>query len=336
MKLALVVFAVLLALVPHHSEAASLGGALEAASQKTQDIINAALAKVEEVVEDVKSKAARLGEELRGKVDDFLKKIEKEVANALEKIHNRVNEIVGDLDDPNLSECRRLAGTVRDTFLSVVAEERKCVADKYENGKLYIAEISEIAKEVRSELKALREAAHECAENVDGLKATVEAIICINKIGLQAVWVSAKRVPEVTAVSVKLGFLVNTLPITLPQCAAKNGFSKIHENVDQLLSGVKQCVKEATEGGNKPVVTSTVKLPTTSEDFPEATEVVTEVTEVVTEATEVVTEATEVVTEATEVVTEATEVVTEATEVVTEATEVVTEATEVVTEADLS
>ncbi|XP_015113635.1 uncharacterized protein LOC107038848 [Diachasma alloeum] len=290
MKLTLVLFAVLLAFVPHGSQALSLSEVLESTSHKTQGMVNDALAKAEEIVADAKAKAAQWGEELKKRVREFLQKMENRVNEVLQRINERVNEIVGDLDGPNVSECQRLAGTVRDAFIEVIEDDKQCVIGKVVTGKGYIANISAIANEVRRELKALQEEAHRCTENIDGIKATAGAIVCVNKVGLTAAWITATRLPEATGLAIKLGFLVNTLPITLPHCASKNGFNVLTENVDQLLSGVKQCVKESVEGDKKhpeTTVASTVTVPTTVR-VPEITESVTETTELVDEVTETV------------------------------------------------
>ncbi|XP_063974204.1 uncharacterized protein LOC135160951 [Diachasmimorpha longicaudata] len=284
MKLTIVLFAVFLTLVPHSSQALSLSEALESASAKTHDIINDALAKAEEVIGDAREKAAQLGEELRNRIAEFLQKMENRVNEVLQKINDRVNELVGDLDDPSVSECRRLAGTVRDAFLEVIADDKKCVTDKLASGKEYIAEISAVANEVRDELKKLQEEARRCTENIDGIKATAGALVCINKVGLTALWVSTKRLPEATGLAVRLGFLVNTLPISLPHCASKNGFNVISENVDHLLAGVKECVKESVKGDKKKpeAIVSSTTIAATSSPVPEVTEAVPDTIEVET------------------------------------------------------
>lgn len=94
-----------------------------------------------------------------------------------------MSDIIVDPNDPNLSECRKLAGTVRDTVLAVIANETQCVTEKLETGKGYVANIAHIAEEITGELKGLQGKAQHCTQGVHGMKGTAHAIICINKVG---------------------------------------------------------------------------------------------------------------------------------------------------------
>ncbi|KAF7996330.1 hypothetical protein HCN44_001962 [Aphidius gifuensis] len=202
---------------------------------EVQSILDDAIEKSNEVANNLKNQGEKLSQEM-------YEQLQKQLAETKKHLDDLVNNA-----EKDASECKSAVEILDKVALETIANMSVCVTDKIEQGNGYIESMIKITEDLKVDLDVIKKEADDCLKNVDGLIATAKAIACVNGAGAKATWTSMKTVPGYTQKMIQMSYMMSTLPIKLPFCAATKGLVAFSRETIRVTEEVKTCIKNKNQ-----------------------------------------------------------------------------------------